>query len=83
MGPYGEETLPPDCVGLGYLVYDRHVYACCNSPAIPITLGTPIHEVPRCRLQPGFIEALLPLRRKMAPYCRACIGNRKVQGWLQ
>jgi len=81
-GPYGEETLPPDCVGPGYLVYGRHVYACCNSPAIPMALGTPIHETPRCRLQPGFMEALLPLRQKMDRYCRACIGNRKVQPWL-
>ena len=82
-GPYGAETLPANCVGPRYLVYNRHVYACCNSPAIPMALGTPIHEVPRCRLQPGFIEALLPLRQKMDWYCRACVGNRKVQGWLQ
>ena len=82
IGPRGEETLPADCVGPGYSVYDWHVYTCCNSPAIPMALGTPIHETPRCRLQPGFIEALLPLRQKMDRYCRACIGNRKVQPWL-
>ncbi|MGQ9822761.1 MAG: hypothetical protein ACUVQK_12935 [Thermogutta sp.] len=82
-GPYGGEMLPADCVGPGYLVYERHVYACCNSPSIPMALGTPICEVPRCRLQPGFIEALLPLRQRVDWYCRACIGNRKVQGWLQ
>jgi len=83
IGPYGEEMLPADCVGPGYLVYDRHVYACCNSPAVPMVLGTPIHDVPRCRLQPGFIEVLMSLRSQMDRYCRACIGNRKVQGWLQ
>ena len=82
LGPRGEETLPPSCVGPGYLVYDRHVYTCCNSPAIPMALGTPIEEVPRCRLQPGFIEALLPLQRQMEWYCRACIGNQKIQPWL-
>jgi len=81
-GPYGRDTLPADCVGPGYSVYNWHVYTCCNSPATPLSLGTKLDEVPRCRLQAGFIEALLPQRQRMEPFCQACIGNRKVQQWL-
>ena len=82
-GPYGTEVLPADCVGPGYLVFDRYVYPCCNVPATPLGLGTSLEDIPRCRIQPGFIEALLPLRGRLDPFCQACIGNRKVQSWLK
>jgi len=81
--PYGEETLPADCVGPGYLLYDGYLYPCCNSPAVPLGLGVPLEEVPRCRVQPGFGELLARLRQSMGPFCRACVGNRKLRPWLK
>lgn len=82
-GRYGDEVLPADCVGPGYLLYDGHLYPCCNGPATPLGLGTPLEEVPRCRVQPGFVELLAGLRESMAPFCRACVGNRKLRAWLE
>lgn len=81
-GPYGHEVLPADCVGPGYLLYDGHLYPCCNAPATPLGLGTPLEDVPRCRIQPGFVELLARLRKAMAPYCRGCVGNRKLRPFL-
>lgn len=83
VGPYGDDVLPADCVGPGYLLHDGHLYPCCNSPAVPLGLGTPLDKVPRCRVQPGFIELLTRLRKSMTPFCRACVGNRKLRPWLK
>lgn len=82
-GPYGEEMLPADCAGRGYLLYDDYLYPCCNSPATPLGLEVSLEQLPRCRVQPGFIELLTRLRKSMAPFCRACVGNRRLRPWLE
>jgi len=75
--------LPADCVGPGYLPYDGHLYPCCNSPAVPLGLGASLEQVPRCRVHPGFVELLERLRTQLGPFCRACVGNRRLQPWLK
>lgn len=80
---YGDEMLPADCVGPGYLLYDGYLYPCCNAPATALVLGTPLDKVPRCRVQPGYIELLTRLRIAMGPFCKGCLGNRKLRPWLE
>lgn len=75
----GDDVLPARCVGLGYLVYDGYVYACCNMPATGVGAGYALADLPRSRLQAGFIDDAMDSRAHLGSLCARCIGNVRVQ----
>lgn len=82
-GPYGNELLPADCACPGYLLYNGYFYPCYNIPSIAFEVNRPLEQVPRCRVQPGFIELLTLSRRSLGPFCRTCPDNRKLYPFLE
>jgi len=81
-GPFGVEVLPADCGGPGWLVYDGYIYPCCNLPGVPLWYGYKLEDMPRCPIQPGFIEVLMAKRRRIDEFCRRCVGNVNIQKWV-
>lgn len=83
LGRYGLETLPEECGGQGCVVFQGKIYPCCNAMSTPLWLQDENENIPSCDIQPGYRELTLFNLKRMSEFCRGCIGNKKVQQWLE
>ena len=79
------EVMPAECNNAGWMVSMGWAYACGCLPAAMLECSLDASDYPDlwCRVEPGYLEKLLPYVPACYDPCRGCLANLKVRDRLK